>query len=95
MGAKELQDKLQKDHPVTISYDKVWRGREIALAEVYGKWKESFELLFIWKAEVLKRSPGSVVEIEVIEADGNVYFHHFFVLLNHALMVSWKDVGLT
>jgi hypothetical protein len=36
MGAKELQDKLQKDHNVTISYDTIWRGREKALAEVYG-----------------------------------------------------------
>jgi len=43
----------------------------------------------------LKRSPGSVVEIEVIEVDGKVYFHHFSVLLNHVLMVSWKDVDLT
>jgi hypothetical protein len=23
-----------------------------------------------------------------------LYFHHFFVLLNHALMVSWKLVDL-
>ena len=32
IGAKELQEKLQKEHSVTISYDTVWRGREIALA---------------------------------------------------------------
>jgi len=95
MGAKELQEKLQKEHSVTISYDTVWRGREIALTEVYGSWEESFELLYRWKAEVLKRSPGSVVEIEVLEVDGKVYFHHFSMLLNHVLVVSWKDVGLT
>ena len=29
----------------------------------------------------LKRSPGSVVEIEVLEIDGNVYFHRFFCAL--------------
>jgi hypothetical protein len=50
MGAKELQQKLQNDHKVTISYNKVWRGKEVALAELYGKWDESFELLFRWKA---------------------------------------------
>jgi hypothetical protein len=44
MGAKELQDKLQKQYSVTISYDTVWRGKEKALAEVYGKWEDSFEL---------------------------------------------------
>ena len=81
MGAKELQEKLQKEHSVTISYDTVWRGREIALAEVYGSWEESFELLYRWKAEVLKRSSGSVVEIEVLEVDGKVYFHRFFCAL--------------
>ena len=56
-------------------------GREKALAEVYGKWEESFEMLYRWKAEVLKRSPGSVVEIEVLETDGNVYFHRVFCAL--------------
>jgi hypothetical protein len=35
MGAKELQNKLQKDHNVTIVYDIVWRGKEQALAKVY------------------------------------------------------------
>jgi hypothetical protein len=36
-GAKELQDKLQKQYSVTISYDTVWWGKEKALAKVYGK----------------------------------------------------------
>ncbi|XP_037465458.1 uncharacterized protein LOC119337427 isoform X4 [Triticum dicoccoides] len=81
MGAKELQKKLQEQYKVTILYDTVWRGKEKALAEVYGKWEESFEMLYKWKAEVLKRSPGSVVEIEVLEIDGNVYFHRFFCAL--------------
>jgi hypothetical protein len=66
----------------------VWRGKARALDEVYGKWSKKFELLFRWKAEVEKRSPGSVVEIDVLEVDGEVYFYHFSVLLNHALMVS-------
>ena len=78
MGAKELQKKLQDEYSVTISYDTVWRGREKALAEVYGKWEESFELLFRWNAEVW---PGSVVEIEILEVDGKVYFHHLFCAL--------------
>jgi hypothetical protein len=81
MGAKELQDKLQKQYSVTISYDTIWRGKEKALAKVYGKWEDSFELLFRWKAEVLKRCPGSVVEIDVIEVDGQVYFNRFFCAL--------------
>ena len=30
---------------------------------------------------MLKRSPGSVVEIDVLEVDGEVYFHRFFCAL--------------
>lgn len=81
MGAKELQDFLEKKYGVTHLYDTVWRGREKALAEVFGKWEESFELLFRWKAEVLKRMLGSVVEIDTMEIDGHVYFYQFFCTL--------------
>jgi hypothetical protein len=35
----------------------------------------------LWKAEVLKRCPGSVVEIDVLDVDGQVYFNHFFYAL--------------
>ena len=66
IGAKELQKKLQTDHKCQIAYDTVWRGKERALDEVYGKWEESFELLFRWKAEVMKRCSGSAIEIEVL-----------------------------
>ncbi len=81
IGAKRLQNRLQTDHKCEISYDTVWQGKERALEEVYGKWEESFELLFRWKAEVMKQCPGSVVEIEVLEVDGQVYFHRFFCAL--------------
>jgi hypothetical protein len=72
-----------------LAYDTVWRGKQKALDEVYGKWSESFELLFRWKAEVMKRSPRSVVEIDVLQVDGEVYFHRFSVLLNHALRLMF------
>lgn len=72
IGAKRLQNRLQTYHKCEISYDTVWRGKERALEEVYGKWEESFELLFRWKAEVMKQCPGSVVKIEVLEVDGQV-----------------------
>lgn len=61
IGAKRLQNRLQTDHKCEISYDTVWQGKERALEEVYGKWEESVELLFRWKAEVMKRCPESVV----------------------------------
>jgi translation initiation factor IF-3 len=55
IGARELQKMLEREHKYEIAYDIVWRGRESALDEVYGKWLERFELLFRWRAEVMKR----------------------------------------
>ncbi|XP_066374661.1 uncharacterized protein [Miscanthus floridulus] len=72
IGARELQKRLEIDHKCEIAYDTVWRGKAKALDEVYGKWSESFQLLYRWKAEVEKRSPGSVVEIDVLEVDGEL-----------------------
>jgi hypothetical protein len=81
IGARELQKRLEREHKCEIAYDTVWRGKERALDEVYGKWSESFELLYRWKAEVEKRSPGSVVEVDTFEEEGQVYFRRFFCAL--------------
>ena len=70
MGPKELQKTLQDDHKCIIHYDTICRGRQIALRELYGKWEESFQLLFNWRAEVLKRCLGSVIEIGIKKVDG-------------------------
>lgn len=58
-----------------------WKGREKATKELYGCWEQSFQMLYNWRAEVLKRSPGSVIEIDVKKVDGQVYFHRFFCAL--------------
>jgi hypothetical protein len=42
----------------------VYYGKEMALDKMYGPCKESFNLLFTFKAEVEKACPGSVVEID-------------------------------
>ena len=83
IGTKELKTRLETNpiHRCIIGYDTVQRGKKRALEEIYGKWSDSFELLFRWKAEVMKRSPGSVVEIDLLEVDGEIYFHRFFCAL--------------
>jgi hypothetical protein len=55
---------LQK-HTNIINYDTVCKGRKIALKKLYGSWEDSFQMLFNWKAEVMKRSPDSVIEIGI------------------------------
>ncbi len=74
MSTKELRTKLQEEHNCEIHYDTVWKGRQKALKEIHGSWEESFQLLFSWREEVMKRSSGSVIEIDIKEVDGNFYF---------------------
>jgi hypothetical protein len=81
IGARELQKRLEREHKCEIAYDTVWQGKERALDEVYGKWSGSFELLYRWKAEVEKRSPRSVVEVDTFEEEGQVYFRRFLCAL--------------
>nr|AGR45850.1 mutator-like transposase [Zea mays] len=78
MKTVELRNKLQEDFNCEIHYDTVWKGRQKALKELHGSWDESFQMLFNWKEEVMKRSPGSIIEIDVKEVEGKVYFHRFF-----------------
>ena len=39
-------------------------GKELALDKMFGKYSESFSLIYSFKAEVERTSPGSVVEID-------------------------------
>ena len=49
---------------------------------LYGDWANTFRMLYSFKAEVEKRSPGSVVEIDTkVSDDGKVFFFKFFMAL--------------
>src|SRR6266542_4226903 len=65
MGSKELKGNIEEKYNVTLSYWVVWKGRQKAMDHIYGKWEESFGMLLRFKAEVEKRSPGSVVKLYV------------------------------
>jgi hypothetical protein len=43
---------------------RVFYDKEMAPDKIYGPWKDSFRLLYTWKAEVEKACLGSVVEID-------------------------------
>lgn len=40
-----------------MNYSKAWFGMKVALEQIRGKFEESFQLLFNWKAE-MEKSPG-------------------------------------
>jgi hypothetical protein len=78
MGAKELQTTLQDTHSCTIAYETMWKGKEKALAQLFGSWEDSFQLIFRWKEAVLETMPDSVIEIDLDVHDGQLYFRRFF-----------------
>jgi hypothetical protein len=54
------------------------KGKEIVVAQLYGTWEESFQLLFSWKEAVLEKMSDSVIEIELHEEEGQLFFRRFF-----------------
>jgi hypothetical protein len=78
--AKKLKTDLEKDYPIKVNYTTVWKANQRAMKELYGDWANTFRMLYSFKAEVEKRSPSSVVEIDIeVANDGKVYFSKFFM----------------
>ena len=64
IGVRQLQKNLKKKYGLEVPYMRVFYGKQMALDNIYGKWTDSFQLLYTFKAEVEKASPGSVVNID-------------------------------
>jgi hypothetical protein len=79
---KKLKVDLEKQYPIVLKYTTVWKAKQRAMKSLYGDWANTFRMLYNFKAEVEKRSPGSVVEIDTeVTEDGKVYFSKFFMCL--------------
>ena len=79
-GAKDAKEKLEGDYGIKLKYSKAWCGLKVALQQVHGKYSESFQLLFNWKAQIEISSPESIVEIE-LEGKKKKRFKRIFVAL--------------
>ena len=64
VGTKELQKNIKDKFKIELPYMRVFSGKQKAMESIYGKWNESFELLYSFKAEVERTSPGNIVEID-------------------------------
>jgi hypothetical protein len=77
-----------------VPYIRVYYGKEIALDKIYGPWKDSFNLLYTFKAEEEKECPESVIEIDSHTVEYKVrgktmkkeYFRRVFV----SFKTCWK-----
>jgi hypothetical protein len=45
-GAKEVQNKLEDEFHIKVTYNKAWSGRKATLDQIHGSWEESFQLLY-------------------------------------------------
>ncbi|MFS7904830.1 putative transposase, MuDR, plant, MULE transposase domain-containing protein [Helianthus anomalus] len=77
----KLQKWVMKKYNVDVSYMKVFRGKEQAYNEIYGKWDDSFMKINDYKEELLRRNPGSVVDIDFETKSNKKLFLRFFVSL--------------
>ncbi|XP_076924475.1 uncharacterized protein LOC143586914 [Bidens hawaiensis] len=77
----KLQKWIMKNYDVDVPYMKVHRGKEQAQASMYGKWDDSFLKINDYKEELLKRNPGSVVEVDYETKGNKKLFLRFFVSL--------------
>ncbi|CAL5093073.1 unnamed protein product [Urochloa decumbens] len=81
LGAKELQEKLQEVYSVEVVYATVWAGRQKALSKIFQSWEDNFQILYNFRAALLSRSPGSVVEISTKVCGADVHFDRLFFAL--------------
>ncbi|WVZ74436.1 LOW QUALITY PROTEIN: hypothetical protein U9M48_022615 [Paspalum notatum var. saurae] len=81
IGAAELKKQLEKKYSIKLSYYVVWDGRQMALEEINGKWDESFEEAFNFKAEVERTNPGIFVHNEYAKVGKKMRFTKMFVAL--------------
>ncbi|XP_052626966.1 uncharacterized protein LOC128133533 [Lactuca sativa] len=61
----DLKKWLMHSYNVEVPYMRVFRGREQAYTDMYGKWDDSYVHIYDFKQELEKRNPGSVVEIDL------------------------------
>lgn len=78
-GPKDAKEKVEEQYEIKLKYSKAWAGMKIAL--IHGRYEDSFQLLFNWVAEIEKRSPGSIVEIELQKGGKKNRFRRIFVAL--------------
>jgi hypothetical protein len=78
LGAKALLQKIKEHHKVSINYQRVYKGQQLAMKQLYGDWDSSFNNLFSFKAQVENSCPGSKVIIDHHIVNGEFRFRRFF-----------------
>ncbi|CAI9276461.1 unnamed protein product [Lactuca saligna] len=77
----DLKKWLMHTYNVEVPYMRVFRGREQAYIDMYGKWDESYVNIYDFKQELEKRNPRNGVEIDLQTVGEKKHFLRFFISL--------------
>ncbi|KAA0058851.1 protein FAR-RED ELONGATED HYPOCOTYL 3-like [Cucumis melo var. makuwa] len=83
---KDIVHFIRAEHDLSISYQKAWRAREVALDDNHGSPEESYKMLPRFAYILELNNPGSVVEYKV-DVDGR--FLYFFMTLSVSIS-GWQ-----
>jgi hypothetical protein len=81
LGAKELQRRLKDAHKILVPYRRVYKGKNLAMDELYGPWDKSFDNLYRFKAQIEQTSPGSFIIIDHHTVKKKIRFNRLFFAL--------------
>lgn len=70
MSVKEARGLVKQKFPtVEPSYNKIWRGRELAIADLFGSWEKSYEMLPSLLNAMQETTLGSKYRLEHVPSD--------------------------
>ncbi|CAH1433302.1 unnamed protein product [Lactuca virosa] len=81
VSTADLKKWLMHTYNVEVPYMRVFRGREKAYTDMYGRWDDSYVNIYNFKQELEKRNPESVVEIDLQTVGEKKHFLCFFISL--------------
>ncbi|XP_074359209.1 uncharacterized protein LOC141698417 [Apium graveolens] len=57
---------INNEHNHIVGYKKAWRGKQIAIEEVYGSWATTYQALPMFLAAIKKTNAGTIAEIDAV-----------------------------
>ncbi|KAA0065926.1 protein FAR-RED ELONGATED HYPOCOTYL 3-like [Cucumis melo var. makuwa] len=79
---KDIVHYIRAEHGLSISYQKAWRAREVALDDIHGSPEDSYKMIPQFSYILKLNNPGTVVEYKV-DLDGR--FLYFFMALKPSI----------
>ncbi|XP_074323816.1 uncharacterized protein LOC141660725 [Apium graveolens] len=83
---------INNEHNHIVGYKKAWRGKQIAIEEVYGSWPTTYQDLPMFLTAIKKTNAGTIAEIDAVphaQERGTSVCKRIFWCLK-AMMDGWQ-----